>query len=526
MYLLNQSFESEKDTNSDVPSQNNPAGIAPVEDADLDKETLSKTGFSIKAMHSRNLGRSILKNSAALSIGRILIALLRLFIAGIIVRSLGVDTFAQYVLVLGILTIADWLVDFGTSDVLVREICREPNRMPNLLRVLTAAKMVQVPLALVIVAMILLVLQYPAQVVLAGLVGAINLFFFGGVLVYRVIFRINLTMEREVAAELLSVIAVIPLFILACTNHWGLVFLVGCHTISRAIFFGICLLLGKGNYWPSLKGVAWLDVCSILKSSATIGIIGFLVTVYEILDIVLISKLGNLSDLAFFSGAQKLVWPLLMVLSSIGGTFYPVIASYWPHAKDKFNRICQRALESVVLLAGLAICTLLSGADFFMGLLGPDLVNGAPALKVLAVLCIVKAISATLGPVLYILHAQKKALKLVALALAIKVVVIAILAPRFGYMGVAYGALSVEVCFVLLPSINLFQRYTSYRLNWIVLIKVAMVTTVATLVSQLLLLPGTLTAALLAPFLYIPLAFLSGAGQISDVRSLLKRRTS
>jgi O-antigen/teichoic acid export membrane protein len=493
---------------------------------DLQPETHPKTVIPVTGMPYQNLGRSIFKNSAALATGRILIALLRLFIAGIIVRSLGAKTFTEYVLVLGILTIADWLVDFGTSDIFVREACREPQSMSHLLRVLTAAKLVQIPVAVVIVAMILLVLQYPAQILLAGLVGAVNLFFFGGTLLYRVIFRTKLTMEREIAAELVSVLAMIPLVILVCASNWGLIALVGCHTISRAIFFGICLLLGKEHYWPSLQGVAWLDVSSILRSSAAIGIVGFLVGVYEILDIILISKLGNLSDLAFFSGAQKLVWPLLMVLSSVGGTFYPVIASYWPHSRDKFNRICQRALESVVLLAGLAVCILLAGAEFFIGLLGPELVNGAPALRVLAVLCVVKAISATLGPVLYILHAQKKALQLVALALVLKAAVIAILAPRFGYMGVAYGALSVEVCFVLVPSLYLFQRFSGYRLHWIVPLKMAMITTVAALASQLLLLPGTLTAALLAPALYIPLAFLSGAGRLSDVRSLLKGRIS
>jgi len=474
---------------------------------------------------AENLGWSVFKNTAAQGVGRLLIALSRLVVAGIIVRSFGKITFAEYSLIFGILAIAEWLIDFGVTEVFVREICRDPARAPGLLRIVTAAKFVQIAVAYAVLVAILLALRYPAKIVEAGLVGGAGMIFYGGVLVYRVSFKASLTMERDVAAELLSVLVAVPLVWLACHYGAGLSILVGCHFVSRAVFFGLAFLFGKSRYRPSVKGVTWRDIREGVRASAAIGTIGFLVGIYEAVGILLLSKLGTLSGLAYYSGAQRLVWPILMALASVGATLYPVLSSYWPHARADFERACQKGLNTVVVLGGLALCCLVAGADFFMGLIGPDIVPGAPALRVLAVLCFFKAISATLGPVLYVVHAQRYALQFIAVAVAVKAVVIAALVPRFGYMGVAYGSLGVEVCCAVVPCVYVLQRFSGYRVRWLVPLKVAAIAAVAAAAPRLLVSGSGLSAAIAAAAIYGPLVFLSRAVRLSDVRSLLSRRT-
>ncbi len=184
-----------------------------------------------------------------------------------------------------------------------------------------------------------------------------------------------------------------------------------------------------------------------MRTSAPIGIIGLLVAVYEAMDVLVLSKLGGLSDVAYYSAAQRLIWPMLIGLSSIGSTLYPIAASYWPRERDRFELACQRGVDTVVVLAGFAICAVASGAEFFMGILGSDLVKGAPALRILACLCFVKAITSTVGPLLYVVDAQKQTLQFIVIAVLAKLAALMVLAPQFGYLGVAFGALGVEICF-------------------------------------------------------------------------------
>lgn len=471
-------------------------------------------------------GWDIFRNTAAQVVGRNFIALGRLVVAGMIVRGFGKGTFGEYSLIFALLSIAEWVLDFGTTEAFVREICREPAQRQRLLRILTVAKIVQIPAAFGVFVAILLALRYPPQIMEAGLVGGAGLVFFGGVLVYRVIFRSNLTMEREVGAELMSVLVMVPLIAMVTSQGGGLTELFACYLISRAVFFGLCFFLGKNHYRPSLQGVTWQDVRWSWRWSSDIGVIGFLVVVNETLDILVLSRLSTFSDLAYYSGAQRFTMPLLTALASIGATLYPVAASYWPRARSQFEQACQLGFDTVMVVAGLAICSMLAGAEFFMGLLGPALVVGAPVLRVLAVLCFVKALSSILGPVLYVVQAQRQVLQLVVVVIVVKASVLAALAPQFGYMGVAFGALVVELLVTAVPLLYLVQRFTGYRVRWSVPIKVAMITVLAAGAPRLLFSATGFPAAVMAPALYLPLAFLSGAARFSDVRRLLKKKRS
>jgi O-antigen/teichoic acid export membrane protein len=251
-----------------------------------------------------------------------------------------------------------------------------------------------------------------------------------------------------------------------------------------------------------------------------------LVLVYETVDIFLLSRLAGFADVGYYSGAQRFIWPLLLVQQSIGGTMYSVIASHWPSRPRAFENACQRCFETVLLVGGIPIVAMVAGPYFFMGLLGHRLLVGAPVLRILAVMCLVKAVSSTIGPVLYIVKAQKQVLRFITAALIVKTAVAAVMAYLYGFMGTAAGALAVDIFCVAAPSIYLVQSLTSYRVRWGVPLKVLGSAAVASFVPILLVPQQGLAAAVLAPVIYIFLVFAGGAVRIADLLLLLKREPS
>lgn len=443
-------------------------------------------------------------------------------VVAIIVRAFGAETYGEYALLVAILTMSEWIVDFGTTDVFVRDICREPEREGALMRVLAAAKLLQVPAALALMAIILFALQYPARIVEAGLIGALSLAFFGATLLYRVAFRVHLVMEREMAAELLSVLVMIALVTVAAGAHGGLAGLLACVVISRAAYLAFSFAFGSRYFRLEVSGVDWPAVRAGLRPSMTIGAAGLLLVVYEALDVVLLSRMAATADVAYYSGAQKFAWPLLMALSAVGTTFYSVIASHWPHSRAQFEAACQRAFDTVVLLAAIPLCSILAGAEFFMGLLGPGLVPAAPALRLLALLCVAKAISMTVGPVLYIVHAQSLLLRLVALALGLKAVLVLAVAPGFGFMGAAAVGLALEVVFAGV-TVHLAWKRTGYRVQWGSALRAGFIVAVSA-GAALVAVSSSLVSALLAPVLCIALMFAAGLVSRASLRTLLAMR--
>ena len=465
----------------------------------------------------------ILRNTGAQMIGRVAIAMLRLVVAAIVVRVFGAGTFGEYALVFGLLALAEWIVDFGTTEIFVREVSREPAREKALLRIVTALKLVQVPIGFVVLAAAVMVLGYPQHVEQAALVGGASLVFFAGVLVFRVAFKAHLTLEREVAAEAVSVVAMIAMVLATARLGGGLVALLACHVASRAIFVALCMAFGRRDFALSVKGVTPADMKWGAGISATVGMIGLLVAFYEMVDLLLLSKLATAAELGYYSGAQRLLWPILLALGSVGGTLYPVAARYWPADRERFAAACQRGLDAVGVLAGVALASMLAAAEFYLGLLGPDLVPGAPALRLLSLLVFIKAISGTIGPVLFVVHAQRQTLFVIGVAVVMRVVAIAGLVMAFGYLGAAVGAILVELAFGAAPTVYLLRRHGDLRLRWGATIKVALAIAAAAAATAWLL-PGTsLAAAVLAPAAFLAAAAALGALRVADLRLLLRK---
>ena len=185
----------------------------------------------------------LFRNTFALAVGRNLSALGRLVIASLIVRGSGAEMFGVYSVIVAVLAIADWALDFGTTDVFVREIVKNPKRYNEIRKSLIAFKMVQAPVAMALMITLLLSMHYPESVVHAGIVAAVTLGFFSGVAVYRSIFKATLTMEREMLAEFISVLLMIPLVMASIFFDLGIMGLMWSLFLSRAAFLAGCAVL-------------------------------------------------------------------------------------------------------------------------------------------------------------------------------------------------------------------------------------------------------------------------------------------
>lgn len=470
------------------------------------------------------LTHAAVRNTTAQMAGRILAACGRLVVTAAILRVFGRTVFAEYAVLFGVLGIAEKAVDFGTTEVFTRELSRARERSRRLLRVLTATKMAQVPVAAALLIGALIVLRYPQQVVEAGSIGAIGLIFVGLILVYQPLFQTTLTLHLGVIAETISVIALIPMVFAVAQWGRGLLWLLVCHVISRAIYFAACFAFARKSFTPAIAGVSFADVRDAFTSSIAFGVIGFLFAMYDNIDIIIMSKVAATLDVAYYAAAQKLLTPLIMALSAIGGTLYPIASSYWPKSKDSFYTACQRAVDVVLALAGVAVVAGVSGAAFFMGLIGRQVASGAPTFQILILVSLAKGITWTIAPVLYVLHAQKAAVYCVASALVVRAATTALLAKAYGSPGVAAGVVVVEIICLAVPALVLVQLRTGYRWRLRAAIGVAVATLIAITVARFVFSESSLAAAAVATALYILIVFGTNTIRLSEVSGLLQRR--
>ncbi len=413
------------------------------------------------------MGR-VVRNTVALAVGRNVSALARLAMLAIVARGLGTDTFGQYAVLIALLMVAEGLVDFGSNETFVREVSAQPQRRAALLRVLAAGRLLHAPAAWLLLVAATVLLGYDAEIVKAAALGGASLLFIGGVMVFRVLFRVELTMEREVAAEFVSVLFMVVALILLSLRGGGIVELMACHVASRALYFALAAWFVRHQFRWSLAGVTRADLAWSWRLCLPVGVTGSLVMLYDPMDVLLLSRLASIEETAQFAAAQRLAWPLLIALSAIGGTVYSLAAASWPHDPARLQRICQRGFDTVVV-GGLGVaCGGIVGAEALLGLISHELGGGSGALvfALLVTLCVAKAVSGTLGPVLLIVGASRVALAIVGLALVVKFLAALWWVPQAGIVGLAVVALVVELACVVSPALWVVARRAGVRLDY------------------------------------------------------------
>ncbi|MCG8428769.1 MAG: oligosaccharide flippase family protein [Chromatiales bacterium] len=472
---------------------------------------------------NQNVTKKLFSSTLALALGRNINALMRLVVVSLVVRWLGVDVFGEYALLITLLTIMDWVLDFGTSDVFVRELVKNPGKRERLVRLLFAVKLIQVPLAMLIMVCVMFALQYDAQVMRAGYIALTGLAVFSGVVVYQAIFRATLEMHKSVIAEFISAILLIPMVLAVIYLDYGLLGLLAAHTLSRVIYFLFCYLLGRSSDSISLLGVKKQDVVWLLQTSLAIGGIGFLVVLNDSLELLSLSRFAAIDDVAYYSASQRLVWPILMALTAVGATFYPVLTAYWHEDKARFRQICQSAVDLILILGFACLAAIYSGAEFLLSILGDELVQSGDALRVLMLMSIFKSIGMVIGPVLFIVNAQKLAFYYVSFAVLLKLILLYLIVPSSGFLGAAVVSFGVEALVLLPITLFVVYRYTRFFPTVKVAFYSVIICLLAVYLSTMLFPKGSFLAGALSGIAFVVLAFVTGVIKFSDLRKIASR---
>lgn len=416
---------------------------------------------------------SVFKNATSQTLGRLTLSLMRFAIAVLIVRWAGPERFGEYSIVLTVALLMEWAADFGHSDVAVREISRDPPREGSLLAAVALLKAIHAVVAGALVVALLAALGYPGEVIRAGAVAAVGVLAYGAALVCRTLFRARLTMERDVGSELAGVLVMIPLTWWACVKGWGLEVLVGCHSVSRLIHAALAWWMARKLAGPIVRGALSRDVRWILRAAIPIGIAGLLVSVYNAVDTLMVSKLDGARSAGVYSSAQRFVFPVIIVVDAIASSVFPLLASYWRRHDDRFRVTLQRSFDLTLVLTGGALCAFQTSAGLLMGLMGPEMREDAALMRVMALALVARAVTSILSPLVIVTGRAAWGLWLTGLGLCVKTTLLALLIPSQGLMGVGYAWLATDLLAGVIPAVIITQRMTGVRLSWRVGLRVA-----------------------------------------------------
>jgi O-antigen/teichoic acid export membrane protein len=467
-----------------------------------------------------NMSRLLLKNAVSQIAGRLLLSLGRLVAALLIVRNLGAAQFGAYALVVWFVGLFEWLADFGQTDIAVRDICQQPEREAVILRALAGLKALQGLSLFLLLPGVLYMLDYPWEIVRAALIGGIGLPFYAAVQVFRTRLKVVMRMERDVLAELGGLLVMLPLTWYACIRGAGVEVLVACYMASRVTFLFLVILLGRFSL-PADGRLRAAEALALLRQAAPLGMAGLLVSLYDGLALLVLSKMADLSAVAQYVAATRYVFPVIIVVQSLNSAFYAPLSASWKRSPAQFAQLQQTVLESSILVGGAIFCGVYASAGFLMSLIGSSIGEAAGLLRLLSWVVLARTVTTAMSPLIVIGGAQNKVLWITICAILLQVVALLELVPGHGATGAAIGYLTIEIALGVIPVSVIGQQVTGVRLHWSAPVKLLVAAAIVILLCGLLPFAGTLASGALAVALYLAFAVVSGAVSPRKLRRII-----
>jgi len=462
--------------------------------------------------------RSLLKNAASQVVSRLLLSLGRLVAALLIARNLGTERFGEYALVVYLLVLFEWLVDFGQTDIAVREICQQPGREPVILRALAVLKAMQGLLMFLLLPCVVYALDYPPQIVRAALIGGIGLPFYAAVQVLRTQFKVRMTMEKDALGELGGLVVMLPLTWYACSHDAGVEILVACYMISRLVFLLLLLLLGQVSFHSTDSAGTRAEVLRLVRQALPLGVAGLLVAIYDGLALMILSKTADMTSVAQYAAATRYVFPVIIIVQSLNSAFYPPLSATWRAAPSQFASLQQTVLEVSILVGAAIFCAVYAGAGFLMSLLGPSMGEAAGLLQLLAWVVLARTVTTAMSPLIVVAGRQGKALWLAVASVLLQLAALIVLVPRFGVTGAAIGYLTIELVLGVVPISLIGQYVARVRVQWSAPARLLGSAVFAVGICDMLPFAGTLASGMLAFALFLALAVASGGASPNKLR--------
>jgi PST family polysaccharide transporter len=395
----------------------------------------------------RVVSHPISQNVLALSWVQIATFLVPLATLPYLSRVLGSSAFGLVVFAQGFSIILTLLIDWGFTYDGVREVAARRDQPAKLGALVARIRSAQLLLlsgsALVALAVLFAVpklSQHPAFLALAWVAAAAtaltpNWYFLG---MERLKLAAILQLGFRVAAAALTFVLVkspqdawivIALYALSSLGMWAVLDVLMYREVSPR-------LAGLRAAWASVRGAGPLFVGTVAAM------------LYTSFNVVLLGLLVSSAEVAYFGAAERIVRASLLVTAPIGVAVYPRLA--FLRSENRHQRARQLLVVAMTAVGGIglvlaAVLAVFSPLIIRLVFGHAFVAEGAPILRVLALVIPLNILCAVVGSWLMTLHVDRLIAKIVLRAGLLNVALGIVLTLQFGPIGMAWSVVAAEL---------------------------------------------------------------------------------
>jgi O-antigen/teichoic acid export membrane protein len=412
-------------------------------------------------LDSSEAGSAVIRGGAVRTVGFAVGLGVSVVSSAVLLRYLGPSSFAHYITIVSLVTLAAGITDAGLSAIGVRELSTlEPVAARRLFGNLFGIRMLLSALGVVIAVCFALLAYSPTLVIGALVAGAAVLLQTSQdtfAIPLQAQLRFGLVTGVDAVRQTVTAIAIVALVVIGAplTPFWAAAAAGGLMaTVAAAL-----LVRRTVPLVPALDRKVWGPLLRDTLPYAMAAAVG---AIYYRVAILVMSLVASTTQTGYFGASFRVVEVLLVVPQILVGATFPLVARAARDDTHRLNYALGRMLD-VCLLGGLAVgLGVVAGAPFIIKVIaGPKFAPAAGVLRIQGLALVGSFVAAVFSYGLLALHRYRATLVVNVSVLALSAVLTGVLAAADGAHGAAVSVVVVELVYVVM--LGLAVRRTGTR---------------------------------------------------------------
>jgi len=394
--------------------------------------------------------RRTVTNTALLVAFEVANPLLSLLLVGTMTRRLGAEGTGAYNLLLTFFFVATSFTSLGLNSLITREVSRDRETACRYLcSSASLGLLVSIVVALGVVVVVSLA-GYGPDVERGGWLIALALLPSIVILYSEAIFIAYERVHYIVLMAMTENVAKVVIGLWMLHRGMGVVPLVASFTFLRFVTLAVNLTVFHRRIAP----LTWIYdgrvVRDLGRNIPVFGTIFVVAALYLRADVFMLSKMGTLAAVGYYTTGYRLFSIAQVVPKSFNTSIYPVFSKLFSHSQESYQRANSLSIRYILVVLLPMAAGIQGLAEPLVRLLfGKDFAPAASVLKVVIWTLVPYGIVRVVASGLFASNRQVVDLKVNLLALATNLLLNAVLIPRYGMMGCAWSTLVSMGCFLV-----------------------------------------------------------------------------
>lgn len=385
------------------------------------------------------------KNTFFVSLGQGVQLLLALLLMPFAARFLGDADFGRYSLASTLMFFVFLANDLGLNTWLTREAARARDSSGRLLARVLGIKLAAVPVA------------YGLLLAFLALSGfdevtrrAVEIFAVYGIVsslgqAFTAIFRAHERMHFETLVVVTEKLLITGLGLFVLVRRFGVEEFSAVFPLAGFVSAALAAYLVWKRFFRPVVAFDTRAWPATLGASVAFGVSIFLATVYNKIDVVMLSMMQSVAVVGWYSAAYKLLAFTNVVPNIAATVLFPRLSVYSKAGREQLSELFGQA---ILYLSALAVPMIPGGILLAPGIIhtvfGAEYVQAVPALQILVVAAGILFLNIFLASLYGAANFQTKLVGIQTLGLILNVGLNWILIPRFAHLGAAAATVATE----------------------------------------------------------------------------------